>query len=386
MGRFKQSLIAAALFSAAMFGAGVSPSNAADSVAYQNNAAHNGAVLEAAGLPTPLKQRWSVNVGGASSYPLIAESMVFVTVANTSGSGTRLLALDIATGNTVWTKAIGGTYRWSNAAFDRGYIFLVNDSGLLQAFVARTGAPLWTVQLAGQYFFTSPPTAINSVVYVGGAGDGGTLYAVSENTGTVLWTQGVENGDNSSPAVNGSGVYVSYPCQVYRFSPAGKLDWNYNGGCEGGGGKTPVLYRGDVYVRDPGESSLILNEVTGAIVGSLAAVPAPAFWGDVMMYLDNGVLTGQSVTTGNQLWTFRGDGGLTSAPLVVNGIAYVGSSSGNLYGLHVSTGKISWSTNVGAAIPAPDEQNVSQPLTGFGAGDGTLVIPAGSLLVAYWSK
>jgi endoglucanase len=41
-----------------------------------------------------------------------------------------------------------------------------------------------------------------------------------------------------------------------------------------------------------------------------------------------------------------------------------------------------WSTQVGGAIPAPDEQNMV-PLTGFNAGEGLLVVPAGSLLVAY---
>ena len=35
------------------------------------------------------------------------------------------------------------------------------------------------------------------------------------------------------------------------------------------------------------------------------------------------------------------------------------------------------------AIPAPDEQNVSQPLTGLAAGQGLLVVPAGNVLRAY---
>jgi hypothetical protein len=44
-----------------------------------------------------------------------------------------------------------------------------------------------------------------------------------------------------------------------------------------------------------------------------------------------------------------------------------------------------WSTNVGAAIPGPDEATVSQPLTGLGAGQGLLVVPAGNRLAAYGS-
>lgn len=39
--------------------------------------------------------------------------------------------------------------------------------------------------------------------------------------------------------------------------------------------------------------------------------------------------------------------------------------------------------NVGNGINGPDEQNVSQPLTGLTAGDGLLAIPAGSTLNLY---
>jgi outer membrane protein assembly factor BamB len=86
---------------------------------------------------------------------------------------------------------------------------------------------------------------------------------------------------------------------------------------------------------------------------------------------------------GKTLWSFAGDGGLDTAPIAVGSTVYEGSSSGMLYGLNVSTGKIAWSTNVGSGIPGPDKQNVSQPLTGLGAGQGLLVVPAGDQLSAY---
>jgi hypothetical protein len=54
-----------------------------------------------------------------------------------------------------------------------------------------------------------------------------------------------------------------------------------------------------------------------------------------------------------------------------------------LYALDISNGSVAWSAQVGAGIPSPDEQNVSQPLTGLAAGEGLLVVPAGNVLVAY---
>jgi hypothetical protein len=46
-------------------------------------------------------------------------------------------------------------------------------------------------------------------------------------------------------------------------------------------------------------------------------------------------------------------------------------------------GKITWAGNVGASIPGPDEQNVSQPLTGLAAANGLVVVPAGSQISAF---
>ena len=84
-------------------------------------------------------------------------------------------------------------------------------------------------------------------------------------------------------------------------------------------------------------------------------------------------------------WAYAtGDGKLVSAPIVANGFVYVGSSTGNLYAINAATGMMPpWSTFVGYPIAAPDERNVSQPLTGLAAGGNALLVPAGSLLVCY---
>jgi hypothetical protein len=85
-------------------------------------------------------------------------------------------------------------------------------------------------------------------------------------------------------------------------------------------------------------------------------------------------------------WSFGGDGHLSSAPVVTSNAVWVGSTSGEIYELSCATGAAQWSTNVGSPIYAPDEQNVSSPLTGLGVGANTLIVPAGSTLVAYTSS
>lgn len=359
-----------------------------ESVTWQNDPAHDG-FDSASPLVTPLTLKWKrdlSSIGVTSiSYPLIAQGLVLVTIT-TANATESLMALDEATGRKVWSANVDGTYSFANAAYDSGKVFAVNYDGLMSAFDAATGNALWSVSLPGQYAFTSPPTAVGGVVYTGGAGSGGTLYAVDETNGEVLWTAGVENGDHSSPALAAGRVFVSYACpQSYGFRATnGQLLWNYMGPCEGGGGKTPVVHAAKVYVRDAffeDTNGLILDAKTGAKLGGFDSDRPPAFVKNIGLYLQSGTLRGVDLGSGNVLWSFAGDGGLTSAPVVVNRTIYIGSSSGLLYGLN-SRGQQVWNTQVGAPIPAPDEQNAFLT-TGLGAGDGLLVVPAGAVLAAY---
>jgi outer membrane protein assembly factor BamB len=349
-------------------------------VAYQIDYAHSGFATFGTPLTFPSSPTWSVTLNGQASYPLIAGGKVFVTTP------TSLYALDELTGIVVWGPvAIPGTLSWIAHAYDHGKLFVVNYDGLLRSFDATTGQAGWSTQLPGQYAFSAPPTAVNGVVYVGGAGSGGTLYAVDESTGNVLWTAFVENGDRSSTAVSSDGVFVSYPCQVYKFDPlTGASLWHYAGPCEGGGGKTPAYANGLLYVRDPTSSppDQVFDAASGTRVGSFTSTPIPALSTQTGYFLNAGTLQGIDLTSHNVLWSFAGDGQLVSAPIVIDNRVIVGSGTGTVYALDAATGTQIWSGNAGAAISGPDEQNLP-PLMGFGAGEGYLVVPAGSVLSAW---
>jgi outer membrane protein assembly factor BamB len=354
-------------------------------VAYQIDTAHSGSQSDT--TTPPLAQRWARDLGGLVSYPLIAEGKVFVTVANQGTYGTKLYALDEATGATSWGPIdLGGTFNCSSIAYDAGRVFALNFDGLLRAFDASSGGSVWAKQLPGQYSFTSPPTALGGIVYAGGAGSGGTVYAVAEQDGTVKWTAGVANGDRSSPAVSTTGVYVSYACnQTYDFSPStGTLIWHHSGSCSGGGGRTPVLFGGRLYARDFVTGNLVFDAATGAVLAAFSAGPAPALSGSTGFFLAGSTLEARDAASNAVQWSFTGDGTLSSAPIVVNGYVYIGSTSGKLYALNAATGSNVWTNSVGSAVKPPDEQNAFQ-LPGLAAGDGFVVVPASNLLVAYRS-
>jgi outer membrane protein assembly factor BamB len=351
------------------------------SVAYQIDATHAGHAVFGTALTFPSSPTWSIDVGGDVSYPLIANGMVYI-MSNNGG----LYALDKATGSLVWGPVNSGR----SHAYDRGKIFTLSLGGTLQSFDAATGQPGWSVQLPGQYSFDATPTAVNGIVYAGGAGSGGTVYAVDETNGALLWTASVANGDQSSPAISKDGLFVSYPCQVYKFDPiSGAPRWHYNGPCDGGGGRTTAYDSGQLYSRDLG-SGTIFDAATGAQIGTFpggripALSPNVAYIQDGYYFQGGGTLRAVDRTNQQVLWSFAGDGALSSAPLLIDQTVIVGSNSGTVYALDAASGQTLWSGSAGAAIPYPDEQNVSQPLTGFAAGEGYLIVAAGHRLTA-WS-
>ena len=360
------------------------------SVTYQIDAKHDGNLTGAGLGAPPLTEKWSRDFGADISYPIVAGGRVFTTVSSTTGYGTELHGFDAATGQDLWAPIpLGGTYWWSALAFGGGRVFAQNYDGLLSAVDPATGQVVWSVQLPGQYAFSSPPTFRAGTVYTGGAGSAGTVYAVRASDGAVLWTQGVGNGDDSSPAVTATAVYVSYGCeQTYAFDPVtGAPLWHHDTECEGGGGRTPVVAGNALWIRDDaGMTPAALRLANGTVRSTYPDagwVPAPAFSGKQGYFVANGVLRARDTSTLAAQWTFPGDGQLTSAPVTVDGYVYVGSATGMLWAVDPATGTAVWSADAGSPIAQPDEHNVSQPLTGFGAGGGLLVVPASHTLVAY---
>jgi outer membrane protein assembly factor BamB len=324
---------------------------------------------------------------------------VFVTVAEPGQNGdgpnfTELYALNASNGSVAWGPIQLGSIRadstFSAIAYDDGRVFAVNEAGQVTAFEAATGYQDWTTPLDGfQSLFDSPPTASGGIVYVGGAGSQGTVFALDESDGAILWTATVENGDESSPAVTSTGVYVSYDAnQIYDFAPTtGNLIWHDSeDGAEGGGGRTPVYYDGDLYVRNTDENlvSPVLSAATGAQLGTLTAQMPPAFDNSLEFTVTHGTLAAIDTSTGTELWSQTADGTLDTAPIVVGGNVYVGGTSGLLVSYDEYSGAETWSTNVGNPILDPAEWEVG-PLQAMGAGDGLLVVPATDTLVAFGS-
>lgn len=222
--------------------------------------------------------------------------------------------------------------------------FVAGESGTIYAFnidycIANPGncnisdgkAQLWAYFISGESFDSSPAVD-NGIVYVGG---NSYLYAINATT-VSIW-RGVITGLSkySSPSVANGIVYVAdLTGHVYSFNESG---------C-GGGFCTPVW------------TSQTIVERRGAH-GSFNSSPAFA---NGMVYVGDTSLLGAiwafNASTGNIVWGYGylpNDGGLGPAgtPSVVNGIVYVGGSSGYLYAFNATTGAFLWPTPSNLATP-----------------------------------
>jgi outer membrane protein assembly factor BamB len=356
----------------------------ADATAYKQNVKHNGMAEIGPDPIFPLNRIWTLPVQGFISYPLIADGRVFITAY--TGSETNVFAADPATGAVLWGPvSLAGCCEPGLPTYDSGVLFVVtsdvfNTQGIMTAIQPDTGAILWSAALPGQYDFTGPPIAADGMVYVGGAGVGGTLYALDETNGSLLWTRAVINGPISSPALEdgGPGLYVAYSCNVYGFNRATGATLWYNGtGCSGGGGVTLVYSSGNLYNADDGG---VYDAATGVRISSFNANQLlPAIGETTGYFVWQGALDAIDLSTWTVLWHFTGTGSyINTSPLVINGkYVLITDYNGTLFAVDGQTGQVVWSDTI---APPPNNMFLNWSPA---AAEGLILVPSDDTLIAY---
>jgi outer membrane protein assembly factor BamB len=231
-----------------------------------------------------------------------------------------------------WTVNLG--QNTSNPLIADGRVFVTVSNGTSQgttlfALDARSGAVIWSFSLDETFWFSTFCYENGRVFTVNGSG---ILRVIDAATGTVLSTAPVDN-EHSTDSTD-----TSFDSQTGIFKAK----------------NTPAL---------SGNRRFFLNSPDG--FGSAETLQA------------------RDVNTNALLWSFSGDGFLRSGVLVVNNYVYVGSSLGNLYAVDAATGQQVWATTAGASTPDVDDQNSSQPVTSFAAGESLLVVSTNTSVAAF---
>src|SRR5262245_60208083 len=107
---------------------------------FQINETHTGSI-SVPGLTPPLQEKWRRDFGRVTSYPIIADGRVFVSVASqfSTGMGSVLYALDQNTGAFLWAAGISSRFPWSASCYENGRIFSLSAEEVLSAHDAATG-------------------------------------------------------------------------------------------------------------------------------------------------------------------------------------------------------------------------------------------------------
>jgi outer membrane protein assembly factor BamB len=251
-------------------------------------------------------------------------------------------------------------------------------NGTLSARNPNTGVAEWSTEIHGQAL--GIPTAADGMIYMTGAYESGgsTVYGIDAASGSKAWSEPVNDGEVSTPAVSSSGVYVAYSCdRIYDFDPSNGAEmWKHLTNCEGGGGDVPVL-DGPYLLVQEAYSGIVLNAstglaATGEVEGGFPASEPPAVTPGNIFLIDNDQILSQSFPLGTSLWTAVGDPEMDTSPIVVNGTIYEGSRSGMLYAFSSKSGALEWTEQ----LPGPLTENI-------GEGDGHLVVPAGDTLTTF---
>ena len=278
-------------------------------------------------------KRWSVNVGGASKFPVrrtpaIANGLVFTQADNPdTETSAPMYALRSADGSQAWQ--LPGTGRFPNEFSD---LLIANNAlyvpgyylGLVGALDPATGKELAAAPQVGSSTGFSGVTIVNSTLY-GGTDDGG-VYAVDvSNKLRLQWLQIVNNTNQSAtirttPAVANNTVYVgSTDGNLYALNATtGKQLWHYSAD-DAFSSSSPVVVNGLV------------------LIGS-----------------DDHALHAVDATTGTGRWKALTGGKVYSSPTVANGLVYFGSFDNLVYAVEIATGKVvkRYQTN-GPVVGAP---------------------------------
>jgi len=288
-----------------------------------------------------------------------------------------LMALDPATGQTVWTCPLGAAVE-GGAAVSRDVVYvgagqrgLGAGTGWLAALALATGEELWRVPAAG--VVRSTPAHDEARVYVT-AGDGA-LHTLSARDGQPWSRVPIASRPVPMPAdpalANLRGARV-----VIAASYSARFD------------RDP----GRVTALGPGGQILWCVEVPGSVRGAPVVDGERVYVTAFQERPSTGLLLALSARTGDPLWPAPftvgrssvggAAAGFSAGALVHAGMVYVGSLNHRLYALDAATGALRWETEAEAGIASTPAW--VEGLVVFGANDGCIYAVDGATGAAAW--
>jgi len=167
------------------------------------------------------KPVWSYKPRSQLGVPVIAGNRVYM------GEGSRLLAIEIVTGEIAWEFLISGNARIAYAPIARnGVIYLGPGDGILYAIEAKSGELLWKIDREKDWQYLRQLHIEDDMLVAGGYHD--ELFGIDLTTAKLRWRFNAGNFVNSHLVSNGMTYFWSPTGWVYALDVmTGKVVWRH---------------------------------------------------------------------------------------------------------------------------------------------------------------
>lgn len=211
-----------------------------------------------------------------------------------------------------------------------------SESGTLHA-VGKNGQARWRYQVSSSQIYSRPVTD-GRLIFFGATNQ--TFYAV-DMKGQLKWKFVTGERIKSDPALSENAVYTSsYDGHVYALQTAtGKKIWQFPPA-----EKTPKPEEDKAGKKAEEPAEPPLDPKPGAFSYSAPVIK------DGVLYVGNldGFLYAIQTADGQLKWRFKAGGGITSSPAVEGGAVYFGSKDDHVYAVDTATGKkVLWKFKTG---------------------------------------
>jgi outer membrane protein assembly factor BamB len=206
---------------------------------------------------------WAKNLGvpsnhyGHSSSLLTWDGKVFVQYDTQAGS--RVMALDNNTGQTVWeTKRTDGV-SWASpmiARVNNTYQLILSANPSVSAYDTGTGKELWRLNCMSGEVGPSP-TFGGGLIYA--ANEYAKIVAINPTNGALVWEDNYYLPEVSSPLYHNGLLYIATSYAVFACFDAttGEFLWEFD--ADNGFYSSPMLADGKIYILDLEGQAYIFN-------------------------------------------------------------------------------------------------------------------------------
>ncbi len=325
---------------------------------------------------------WSRSLGEPTrSAPLAVDGMVYV------GGHFKAMALDARTGELVWEVDVPGPMDHALTVANNNLLYAGLTNHRMLALNRATGDTVW--EFKAHLPISAAALVHDGIAYVASASN--RIYGLDAQSGEKLWQHRIRGNVKSTPTVRDGRLYVADDEGNLYFIDAenGRRRFRYL--AAGSASGPPVATDGVVYFPSGGSLYAIDATVKGLPglywlkrtwvqlwIWQVPFVPVPPaqrgeFWryapeernsqgiiaspavADGVIYLGDGdgLFTAREAATADELWRHRADGGIVSSPIALGDRVYFGSRDGMLHSLNRADGTLAWRLDLGAALELP---------------------------------